>query len=289
MGCDGGSIPKRHELVKTKAKPQRPDKNSLVDARWNCCALSKEPLQKPVVACRLGRLYNKDKVLEFLLDRKAFGDGEDIAGHILKTSDVTTLNLTSSPSSQSDGSSAVVGNIIEKAKGVMFVFSVKCGCVLSEDAFKEIPSQACLLCSKPFSLEEDLITINSEKPEEIAKMKALVEQRNLQRLAADAAKKAAKQAKKSGKVADDTASAIATEPSRKRKVSPDLDTPATKKIAPVSRQPSSNINIPLPKLNSKMPVEIERSEAIKSLYLKDKNLPKGNYLTMGTFTRYVSH
>jgi len=34
------------------------------------------------VSCDLGKLYNKDAVIEFLLDRLAFGDGEEICGHI---------------------------------------------------------------------------------------------------------------------------------------------------------------------------------------------------------------
>jgi hypothetical protein len=40
------------------------------------------PLQEPIVSCELGKLYNKDAVIEFLLDRSAFGDGEEICGHI---------------------------------------------------------------------------------------------------------------------------------------------------------------------------------------------------------------
>lgn len=34
------------------------------------------------MSCDLGKLYNKDAVIEFLLDRTAFGDGEEICGHI---------------------------------------------------------------------------------------------------------------------------------------------------------------------------------------------------------------
>jgi hypothetical protein len=35
-----------------------------------------------VVACLLGRLYNKERVIEFLLNRKAFGEGEVTTAHI---------------------------------------------------------------------------------------------------------------------------------------------------------------------------------------------------------------
>lgn len=34
------------------------------------------------MSCDLGKLYNKDALIEFLLDRSAFGDGGEICGHI---------------------------------------------------------------------------------------------------------------------------------------------------------------------------------------------------------------
>ena len=45
-------------------------------------AVCQKPLREPVVSCALGKLYNKDAIIEFLLDRTAYGDGEDICGHI---------------------------------------------------------------------------------------------------------------------------------------------------------------------------------------------------------------
>lgn len=44
--------------------------------------MRQKPLREPVVACALGKLYNKDAIIEFLLDRTAYGDGEEICGHI---------------------------------------------------------------------------------------------------------------------------------------------------------------------------------------------------------------
>jgi len=37
--------------------------------RWKHCSITQEPLQTPIVACGLGRLYSKDAVIEALLDR----------------------------------------------------------------------------------------------------------------------------------------------------------------------------------------------------------------------------
>ncbi|KAJ2965233.1 hypothetical protein NUW54_g14187 [Trametes sanguinea] len=82
MGNDGGSIPDRRDLVRTKAKAEQADKANQLRAMWFFCALSKRPLQEPIVSCALGKLYNKDALLEFLINRQSFGDGEEICGHI---------------------------------------------------------------------------------------------------------------------------------------------------------------------------------------------------------------
>jgi hypothetical protein len=82
MGCDGGSIPRRDELVKTKKAAERPDAASQLQAQWTTCALSKQPLEAPIVGCLMGKLYNKSSILEFLLDKKAFGDADVLIPHI---------------------------------------------------------------------------------------------------------------------------------------------------------------------------------------------------------------
>ncbi|KAH6879628.1 hypothetical protein BKA70DRAFT_1239221 [Coprinopsis sp. MPI-PUGE-AT-0042] len=39
-------------------------------------------LQEPIVSCALSKLYNKDAIIEFLLDKSTYGDGEEICGHV---------------------------------------------------------------------------------------------------------------------------------------------------------------------------------------------------------------
>jgi hypothetical protein len=55
MGADGGTIPKRCELVRKKKKVEKVDKVVTNAAKWKTCQLSNEPLRKPVIACRFGR------------------------------------------------------------------------------------------------------------------------------------------------------------------------------------------------------------------------------------------
>lgn len=78
---------------------EQADKANQVRAKWLFCALSKvgftpppnavsdsqflkKRLQQPIVSCELGKLYNKDAIIEYLLDKSLYGDGERICGHI---------------------------------------------------------------------------------------------------------------------------------------------------------------------------------------------------------------
>ena len=77
MGGDGGSIPTRYELVRTKQRGEQKDKDFDRLHRWSNCALTQEPLKRPIVACQLGRMYNKQTILEFLLEMKSGNLNED--------------------------------------------------------------------------------------------------------------------------------------------------------------------------------------------------------------------
>uniref|UniRef100_A0A8D1D024 Replication termination factor 2 n=1 Tax=Sus scrofa TaxID=9823 RepID=A0A8D1D024_PIG len=157
MGCDGGTIPKRHELVKGPKKVEKVDKDAELVAQWNYCTLSQEILRRPIVACELGRLYNKDAVIEFLLDKsseKALGKA---ASHIKSIKNVTELRLSDNPAWEGDKGSTkgdkhddlqrarficpVVG--LEMNGRHRFCYLRCCGCVFSERALKEIKAEVC--------------------------------------------------------------------------------------------------------------------------------------------------
>ncbi|MGH0172078.1 UNVERIFIED_CONTAM: hypothetical protein FKN15_062691 [Acipenser sinensis] len=78
------------------------DKNAALVARWYYCALTQEKLNRPVVSCDLGRLYNKDAVIEYLLDKSAERPNIEVAVHIRGIKDVKELNLTDNPAWQGD-------------------------------------------------------------------------------------------------------------------------------------------------------------------------------------------
>ncbi|KAJ1961726.1 Replication termination factor 2 [Dipsacomyces acuminosporus] len=181
MGNDGGSIPRRNEMVKEKKKDEQVDKKSQIIAMYFFCALSKQELQEPIVGDALGRLYNREAILEYLLDKSSFGDGDKICGHIKSLKDVKTLNLKANPAYssaiQTNGQKKQAILSFDEQKMAKFVCPVtmkemngnspfefvwSCGCVFSAQARKEMAGlNACLVCSGPFD-SRDVIPINSQ-------------------------------------------------------------------------------------------------------------------------------
>ncbi|WVW84130.1 hypothetical protein I302_106159 [Kwoniella bestiolae CBS 10118] len=147
MGADGGSIPDRRDLVRTKAQAGQTDK-SLLRELYVLCALSKKPLSKPVVLDPLGKLYNKDSILEYFLDKTKYGDGEQICGHLKGVKDLLTLNLTSNPDYSPSTATAdtqytktpfICPLSLREMSGVIPFIAIKsCGCVFSDAALRGI-------------------------------------------------------------------------------------------------------------------------------------------------------
>lgn len=175
MGCDGGTIPRRDELVRQKKKPEQKDKNAETVAKWKHCAISQDPLHKPIVACELGKLYNKESVLEHLINKdKATSEN---ASHITKLSDVKELNLTEkngfAAKANQKGDEYVDfhdSRYICPVTGLdmngkqRFYIMWKCGCAVSERAIKEVKSETCHKCGKIYD-ESDVIILNGTEEE----------------------------------------------------------------------------------------------------------------------------
>ncbi|XP_034288957.1 replication termination factor 2 isoform X3 [Pantherophis guttatus] len=191
MGCDGGTIPKRHELVKGPRKVEKVDKNAELVAQWYYCTLSQEKLSRPIVACELGRLYNKDAVIEFLLDKSSDKVLVEAASHIKSIKNVIELNLSDNPAWTGDKGNTkgdkyadiqsarficpVVG--LEMNGRHRFCFLRNCGCVFSERALKEIKMETCHKCGIPFQ-DDDVIVLNGSK-EDVEMLKKRMEERRL--------------------------------------------------------------------------------------------------------------
>ncbi|KAM0731589.1 Replication termination factor 2 [Formica fusca] len=188
MGCDGGTIPRRDELVRVKKKPEQKDKQAELAFKWKHCTIRQLPLQLPIVGCSLGRLYSKESVLEGLLDRNTLPES---AVHIKHLKDVRNLNLTPNPAFDGDkaekgdgytdgGKSPYICPVIglEMNGKYKFCFLWSCGCVMSERALKEVKSMTCHKCQQPFE-EMDIVILNAEGDDlELMKKRAIVRKVN---------------------------------------------------------------------------------------------------------------
>jgi hypothetical protein len=140
-GCDGGSIPTRIELVRLKQQPEQASSSNMARIRSRCCSLSNDPLSPPIVACGLGRLYNKDVVIEALLN-KQFENQSDCS-HIRSLKDVTEVKMTVNPNHTSENDPDVCPYICPITKvefnGIhSFLLLKTCGHLLSVKSLKEI-------------------------------------------------------------------------------------------------------------------------------------------------------
>lgn len=204
MGCDGGSIPKRKEIVKSKQRDETVDKQTDLASKWHFCALSALPLTKPIVSCPLGRLYNKDAIIHYLLDLKGPINKPStsqivtpaIASHIKSLKDIRELRLKEKPEADLIGQKVVGGTEKFRAKYICpisgldfngrykFFYSIKCGCVISEKALREVPDDnLCIVCSLPYDSKDDLVIINGNQYEVEDLMKRLeIKRRNMKKI-----------------------------------------------------------------------------------------------------------
>ncbi|KAF9985848.1 hypothetical protein BGZ75_002474 [Mortierella antarctica] len=309
MGCDGGSIPKRDELVKQKQRQAKVDQNILNRVHWFTCALSKKALITPVVACGLGKLYNRDAILEFLLDRTAYGDGDQICQHVKSLKDVVTLQLEPNPSFSESHSPSLTNHDQEPVARYVcpitmkemngkhrFVYLETCGCVMSEQAMKEIPSKTCIKCTKPFD-SYNVVVLNP-KPEELEVMEAALVEKQARILAEKKEKKKAKANKKElAHLNSADPSMLDTTSSSKRKLDEATESPkhsnkrqhvAVAEIPLLVQQQRAATLSSTQSLNAAVAAKVaeqmaanasrQKSSAIQSLYNKSGRASKENFM-----------
>jgi len=283
MGCDGGTIPTRGELVKTKKKPEQMSKDSELMAKWKHCALSQEPLKQPIVACQLGRMYNKESVLEFLLD-KSNTDQKFV--HIRGLRDVKELNLSENPAFKANddakagagqdpcGISPYVCSVtgLEMNGRFRFCYLITCGCVFAERAITEVKDNyVCFRCGAPYQTG-DVIPINGSD-EELKHLKEKMEERRVK--------------VRKGKNGKSTKSCTASCPDQATG-SLDADAPAIKKqkteldVASCSSEPESKVvtvdessaNDQTEKPSSSSSITLSNPKTVESKKAKVSDMPK---------------
>ncbi|KAK1429216.1 hypothetical protein QVD17_11421 [Tagetes erecta] len=145
-------------------KPDKVDPNEQRLSKWLNCALSNEPLKRPIVIDYLGNVFNKQALVEALLGKKL----PKAFGHIKGLKDMISIELESIPGSGFDSDvkfqCPVTG--LEFNGKYKFYALKSCGHVLSSKALKEVKSSTCHVCHKEFT-ESDKIVINGNESEVI--------------------------------------------------------------------------------------------------------------------------
>ncbi|EGT58372.1 hypothetical protein CAEBREN_15309 [Caenorhabditis brenneri] len=201
MGADGGTIPKRCELVKKKKKDEKLDKHVKNATKWRNCQLTQLPLKKPVIACRFGKLYNKEDVINAILSKTISKSAA--ASHIKGPKDFVELKLTDNKDFKRGDVKGDDYNDVNQTEFLCpitnvpmngihsFLVNWQCGCVYSEKAQQEVKSPNCHVCGGPYDATK-MVILNPE-PEQLELYKLKWEAEKAEKAAAkkDKAKKTA--------------------------------------------------------------------------------------------------
>ncbi|KAK5107791.1 hypothetical protein LTR62_000659 [Meristemomyces frigidus] len=178
MGNDGGSIPTRRELVKEAArsltiselKETRQEKQ---EYHWTTDPISNTPLVQPVVSDCSGKLYNKDTILEYLVEGSRKEDAERITrGAIKSLKDVVEVKFEVGSSGEQTSARenwvcTITGDKL--GPGSKAVYLVPCGHAFSGAAIKEVSGEKCLACETEYAAN-DVIPIVPSVDMDIARL-----------------------------------------------------------------------------------------------------------------------
>ena len=198
MGNDGGSIPKRRELVKEAAR--NPTVSELkatalesLSHAWTHDPLNSEELDMGnLVSDWQGRLYNYETILKALMpdngdETTATAPGAHeltfAATGITSLRDIVKLKLKryAPPGSKEKEIWACPVSLKELGPSTRSVYLVPCGHVFAKVAMKQIQEEACPECSEPFQ-KGDIIPILPTEKSEIEKLAKRLEALKVQGL-----------------------------------------------------------------------------------------------------------
>jgi hypothetical protein len=184
MGNDGGSIPKRRELVKNAARNPTVSElkatalESLAHA-WSHDPLTTEPLDlENIVSDWRGRLYNYESILKALLPSDDKPDDASLAPPngespkerfsstgIKSVRDVVKLKFKryTPPGAKGNDIWACPVSLKELGPSTKSVYIVPCGHVFAEASIKQIDEKVCPECSEAFEAGDVIPILPTEK------------------------------------------------------------------------------------------------------------------------------
>eukprot|EP01035_Chromulina_nebulosa_P024129 gene24129-31352_t len=183
MGGDGGVIANQRKYLRSCAEAKTTEaevveRDALIE-RTKFCSFSSQPLTEPIVACQLGLLYNKEALLNALIDKSLHDNNTNINtntnttnnnfNHIRGLRDVKDLKLTVNLnySTSNDASMYICPITREEFNGLhSFVVIWSTGFVISEKALKEMGIGGLQADFGPFTSEDvvKLLPTSDEVP-----------------------------------------------------------------------------------------------------------------------------
>jgi len=182
MGNDGGSIPKRRELVKeaarlpTLSEMKATALESLAHA-WATDPISSEPLDLDnAVSDWRGRLYNYETILQGLMpgeDSSADNSTEVEEGTeitfastgIRSLRDIVKLKFHKSSNVKEKPVYTCPVSLKEIGPSTKAVYLVPCGHVFADIAMRQIQEETCPECSEPFRMDHVVTVLPTDKTE----------------------------------------------------------------------------------------------------------------------------
>jgi len=164
MGNDGGSFSHRAEMIKSKKLKKRIDPLVKAANKATLCAISGERLKKPLVICKLGNIYSKEQVMERMLNKTV----QEPYRHLQKLKDLKEVSAGSIKEDAEGFASlqcAVTGKEFNGLVGFSFMWD--CGCLLAEEALKELGfKEKCVGCEAAASEGSVVKVVQSEEEQE---------------------------------------------------------------------------------------------------------------------------
>ncbi|KAI1490916.1 Rtf2 RING-finger-domain-containing protein [Biscogniauxia mediterranea] len=207
MGNDGGSIPKRRELVKEAARQPTASelKATAIESQthaWSFCPLSSSSSTSSsdaldpnnTVSDWRGRLYNYESVLRCLMPASSSSEtpepgesesetkkDEFARTGIKSLRDVVKLKFTLRPATDGNGGGEIRAcpvSMKELGAATKAVYIVPCGHVFAEVAMREVLAAAdaeaesgtteqCPACSEPFTAPRDVVPVLPTDPADV--------------------------------------------------------------------------------------------------------------------------
>jgi len=179
MGCDGGVIASKRKFMRGCKTAEKEDGKNIKQSqliRSKICAQTGEPLRMPIVACELGHLYNKEGIIQALLNKTL----NPAFSHIRGLKDLKELNF--SRNVEYDAANEVEANsqsmfvcpvTLTHFNGQQpFVFLWSTGYVLSEKAIREIGNVQLQAEFGPFEQEDciRLLPLEDDLPQQLQQM-----------------------------------------------------------------------------------------------------------------------